>query len=427
MKRYSPLILVESYLLFTLAIFLLGPLSFKVHNQLLFYTCIISYHLAFVLGYFISNITYKYDDRHHIIKCTNKRFYIIYFFAVLASLITYKNVMLNSSLIPWDIFKQIHEGLQSPTEVYVKRLNRLDNGDFQSARFLSVISIFFMFCKFLLIFFSIYFWRMYDGFKKILFILFCILFISPSIAGGINSILFYFLMFISVSIFFVKYMRGELAILNVFLVCIVMFLCFSGFFGYIMSQRGGGFDYFNHLSPLGDISINIATPELDNIFSFYLYSFVWLSSYLVQGYYGFSLALGEPWVWTYGFGNSHFLQNQLQQVFGVDVSELTFQSRISSIWDEKAMWHSFYAQMANDVSFIGVSLIMFLFGFLLSRVWHSILFQKSFYASAFMPILAIFFVFLPANNQVFGFIDTLSYFFAILALWLFENKRVVCK
>lgn len=427
MKRFSPLIFIEAYLLFTLFVFLFGPITYEIHNELLFYTCMISYHLAFILGYVVSNALYKLSGVHHVLVFKSKTFYIIFFFAVFASLVTYKNVMINSSLIPWDIFSQISDGIQSPAEVYVERLEKINTGNVKSSRLFNVLSIFFMFFKFLFLFYSVYFWNMYDVRKKLLFIMYSILFISPSLAGGISSILFYFLIFASVSIFFVKLMRNELAILKVFAVSTIVFLLFSGFFGYMMSQRGGGFEYFNTLSPLGDISVNIATPEIGSIIGFYLYSFVWLSSYLVQGYYGFCLALSEPWIWTYGFGSSHFLQNQLLLVFGVDVSNLTFQSRISSVWDEKAMWHSFYAQIANDVSFAGVSLIMFLFGFLLSRVWCSIIFQKSFYGSAFMPMLVIFFIFLPANNQVFGFIDTISYFFAILTLWFFENKKVVCR
>lgn len=425
MKRFAPLIFIEAYLLFTLLVFLFGPITFVIHNELLFYICMISYHLAFILGYVVSNVLYRNSGVHHVFEFRSETFYIIFFFAVLASLVTYKNVMINSSLIPWDIFSQISDGIQSPAEVYVQRLEKINTENVASSRFFNVLSIFFMFFKFLFIYYSVYFWRMYDFSKKLLFIIYSILFISPTLAGGISSILFYFFIFLSVSLFFVKLMSNELAILKIFAVSTIVFLLFSGFFGFMMSQRGGGFEYFNTLSPLGDISVNIATPEPGSIIGFYLYSFVWLSSYLVQGYYGFCLALSEPWIWTYGFGSSHFLQNQLLLVFGVDVSHLTFQSRISSVWDEKAMWHSFYAQMANDVSFAGVSLIMFLFGFLLSRVWCSIIFQKSFYGSALMPILVVFFIFLPANNQIFGFIDTISYFFAILALWFFENKKVV--
>lgn len=424
MKRFLPLIFVELYLVFTLIVLFFGPLSYNLHNIFLFFVLISFYHVSFILGYVVSDGFYSFKNKFIQNKFSNAQYYTILIFAVLACLITYKNVMLGDSLIPWDLFKQVQRGITSPAEVYMERLDVINSGTYSTSRIMNVLSVLFMFAKFLFIFYCIFWWRSLSFLKRAFFILFCFLFLMPSIAGGINSILFYFFIFSSVSLFFVKIIRGELQ-LSKFSILLLLGLAIPiGFFGYIMSLRGGGFEFFNNLSPLGDISTSASTPKLDNILGFYYYSFVWLSSYLVQGYYGFSLALGEEWIWTYGFGSSHFLQNQLLAIFGIDISTWTFQARISDVWDEKAMWHSFYAQMANDVGFIGVGFVMFLFGFLLSRIWCTIIYEKSFFGSAMMPILVIFFIFLPANNQVFGFIDTISYFFAVLFLWLFEEKRL---
>jgi hypothetical protein len=41
-----------------------------------------------------------------------------------------------------------------------------------------------------------------------------------------------------------------------------------------------------------------------------------------------------------------------------------------------------------------------------------------------MPILVIMFIFFPANNQVFGYIDSISYFFIISLFWFFENFKI---
>lgn len=424
MKKYIPLFLVESYLLFTLFVFFFGPIDFHVHNFEVFLVLIVLYHLSFILGYLISTSSYKFKHQYYDSKLASSSFFIMLAFALVAALVTYKNVMMTDSFIPYDFFDQIIKGIESPAEVYVERRELLESGGHVSSRFFNVISIFFMFFKFLFIFYSVYHWRDYSFMKKFIFVLFCFVFISPSLAGGINSILFYFVIFMVVSLFFVKLMRSEInfTLLTVVLTCALLLLV--GFFGYIMSFRGGSFEYFNGLSPLGDISIAMSTPDFDSILGFYTYSFVWISSYVVQGYYGFSLALSEEWIWTYGFGSSHFLQNQLSTVFGVDVNSSTFQYRISHIWDEKAMWHSFYAQIANDFGFVGVALVMFGLGFLLSRIWSTIVFERSFYGAAMMPILVLLFIFMPANNQIFGFIDTISYFFAILILWFLEDKRV---
>jgi hypothetical protein len=68
---------------------------------------------------------------------------------------------------------------------------------------------------------------------------------------------------------------------------------------------------------------------------------------------------------------------------------------------------------------------MFIIGFLFSRVWLSILLQNSFFGAALMPIYIIMFIFFPANNQVFGYIDTFSYFIFISIFWFFEDKKII--
>ena len=351
-KKFIPLFVVEFYLISTLLIFFFGPLSFKVHNFEVFVILMLLYHVSFIVGYYLASVGYSKDVCRLNFSFDNLRFYFIFAFATLACLITYKNVMLGTSLIPVDIFAQVARGISSPAEVYIERLEIINSGLYSTSRLINVTSVFFMFFKFLFIFYAIYFWKYLSLVKKVLFFIYCFLFVSPSLAGGINSILFYFIIFSFVSLFFVKLMRGEVRMLRVLVMLFFVLLIPVGFFGYIMSLRGGGFEFFNNISPLGDISINILTPALDSFYGFYLYSLVWISSYLVQGYYGFSLALGQDWIWTYGFGSSHFLQNQLLIIFGIDVSDLTFQARVSSFWDEKAMCHSFYGQVANDVSFV---------------------------------------------------------------------------
>ncbi len=111
-------------------------------------------------------------------------------------------------------------------------------------------------------------------------------------------------------------------------------------------------------------------------------------------------------------------------VTGYDLSVRTFQYKIDSYWGETEQWHSFYSQMANDFHFIGVAFIMFFLGFLLSKVWLSVLFYDSFYGKMLIPLFAILVIFIPANNQVFGFAPTLSYFIIVLWLWFFEYKKI---
>ena len=249
------------------------------------------------------------------------------------------------------------------------------------------------------------------------------MFISPGISAGTNSVVFLFFIFSFFSILIIGYLRKNRYFNSIVLFSFIFAFVPIGFFGFIMSQRGGGFEFFSTISPLGDISIEMTTPSLDSISGFYQYSLVWLSTYVLQGYYGFSLILGMDLNWTFGFGNSAFLQRQFLMITNIDISSWTFQSRINDIWDKDANWHSFYGQFANDFGFLGLAFLMLLLGFFFSRVWLTVIFNKSFYGAALLPIFILMFIFFPANNQVFGYIDTLSYFVIVSFFWLFEGKR----
>jgi hypothetical protein len=144
---------------------------------------------------------------------------------------------------------------------------------------------------------------------------------------------------------------------------------------------------------------------------------VGLTGYVVQGYYGLSLALNQEFDSTFGIGNSMFLINSFKKFFDIDVASRTFQHKINNAWSELGQWHSFYSQVANDVGFWGVIVVMFGLGVLLCRVWISALEEEDIFAKLLLIILMIMFIYMPANNQVFNIMESLFSFWALLFLW----------
>ncbi len=424
MKKYLPLILVEFYLVVTLLIYNFGPVQFNGHNTILFIVYIFLYHFAFIMGYCISTKLYKFNGIRVDIHFSSRYFYITLFFGLLGVLNTYKNLMLAPSFIPYNILDEFARGLSEPGLVYTERMDNMAYGDVSTSRWLNVLSISFAFFKLFFIFLSLYFWNDLSVFRKTLVIIYSFLFISSGISSGTNSVVFIYFIFFVFSLLTILYFKKSKYFSRFVVFFGIAFFIPLGSFGYIMSQRGGGFDYFAATSPLGDISVLAQTPSLEGFLDFYYYAFVWLNYYLVQGYYGFSLILDLDLNWTFGFGNSEFFQRQLLVLTGVDVSDSTFQSRISEYWDESAQWHSFYGQFANDFSFFGLSILMFFLGYFLSSVWTSIVYNNSFYGMSLIPLLMLMFIFFPANNQVFGYIDTLSYFIFMGIFWVFEGKKI---
>jgi len=424
-RKYFPLLLVEFYLLGTILIFFTGPVSFNVRNAWHFSLLLCFYHLSFIFGYLIACVKSIQGGRLKGEIFSIKMYLALFFLGAASILITYKNLMLSETMIPYDFFENLLRGLSEPGLVYSERMQAMEAGGQSDSRLFNIVSIVFSYSKLLFIFYFIYFWRDLNFKCKVLSIVYSFLFVSSGISAGVNSVVFIFFIFLILSVLTVLSVRGSVVLNRVLLISSLIFLIPVSSFGYIMSKRGGGFDYFAGTSALGDISVavNFQLDENASIFDFLYYSFVWLDYYVTQGYYGFSLILDVNWDWTYGFGNSAFLQRQFLLLTGGDVSKLTFQSKISHYWDESAQWHSFYGQFANDFGLYGLIVFLFGLGYLFSKTWQAAL-NESFFAAALVPLFAIMFIFFPANNQVFAYIDMLSYFFVVNIFWFFENRRL---
>lgn len=424
-REYYPLLIVEGYLLLTLLIFFVGPVHYALHNPVMFAVVMALCHGLFIVGY-IAGIRLR--TRGGAVRSentySNTTYWLLFSFGFLGVWVAYKNLTMMDGMFPVDFFGDLRRGFTEPALVYSDRKIAQEDSVVAGSRLVNIFSFFFAFTKLLFIFYFLYYWQQLSAFKKYLAVIYSFLFVAPGITAGVNSVVFQFSLFFMISILTILYQTKSKYFMRMSLVLGALFLLPLSWFGMLMAERGGGFDYFASTSPLGDISISpsVQDPLAASAFGFLYYSFVWLTYYVCQGYYGFSLIFQLDWQWTYGFGNSEFLQRQLVLLTGIDVSPMTFQARIDHLWDETAQWHSFYGQVANDVGVAGLPLLMFGIGYLFAKVCKSVIREGSFYALALVPIFAVMFIFFPANNQVFGYIDTLSYFMFVSVLWLVSIK-----
>jgi len=110
-------------------------------------------------------------------------------------------------------------------------------------------------------------------------------------------------------------------------------------------------------------------------------------------------------------------------LLGVDLRSKTFQYKINKWWGETSQWHSFYSYMANDFGFVGVAIICFILSFIMAKVWLNFIETGNPYAGALMCVYTILIIFIPANNQIFGFLDGLSAFVWTYILWFISRKK----
>lgn len=427
MLKFYPLLLVESYLLLTILLFLFGPIIFDYHNKFLFILLLISYHISFIIGYFVATWGELKANAVSFESFSSHKFWILFILGIIGLIGSYNNIMLSVSIIPVDFFENLIRGINDPGLIYTERMMKIEDGIDSGSRIFNILSIFFAYAKLLFIFYFLFYWCQINLPYKVVSLLYSFLFVSIGVSAGLNSIVFIFVIFSLSSIAVILTVKkSKYLIIFLFASIFAMIIPILSF-GNIMLQRGGGFYYFITTSPLSDISLktDFELNGSSNVFDFIYYSIVWLSYYVTQGYYSFSLIINLDWSWTYGFGNSDFLQRQFFLITGYDISTLTYQHKINHFWDKTAQWHSFYGQFANDFGINGLIVLMFALGYHFSKICQSAFIFKSFYAASLIPIYVIMFIFFPANNQVFSNIDMISYFIIINILWILEGKNKI--
>lgn len=441
-----PLILIEIYLIITLLFLELGPVNWLLESENEFWILMLMYHGAFIFGYLLYLkkysiqkiiVTKDYDYESFILKY----FWLYLFLALIGSLIAYKNTVLSSSYIPYDFFDDFIKGFNSPDLVRDEFNVRLSSyvSNKSVTMFYSLIVIF----KFSVIIVMTVLWEKLNIYKKIMILLVSIIPLISTITVGTNKLVLDTLLILGFSLLIQALSQKEgyklkslfkRKTLLVFTLCLVLFFPF--YFNKSMSERSSTFSYMETQTKPGNITIlpnnyvsskkndfykNI-DPKLTNFL-------VKVDFYLVQGYYGMSLAIDEKFETTYGIGHSIFLLDQFKYFFNIDLISKTFQYKINDQWHRLVQWHSFYSQVANDVGFYGVSIVMFVLGYLLSAIFRSAVIDNNLVAKSMIPLFVIMFIYIPANNQVFNFMETLFSFWMLLFLWLFSKrfeKRKVC-
>ena len=130
MRSILPLILLEGYLILTLVLLFFGPVTFDLHNVDLFLMYMFIYHIAFILGYYLSIKSFIINKKTINYEYSSFKFYVLLIFGAFSILLTYKNIMMSDSLIPFDIFNEFHDrifteydaALSGPTPIKMKML-----------------------------------------------------------------------------------------------------------------------------------------------------------------------------------------------------------------------------------------------------------------------------------------------------------------
>ena len=154
--------------------------------------------------------------------------------------------------------------------------------------------------------------------------------------------------------------------------------------------------------------------------------FLSMCMYLTCGYQGLSYALRLPFKWCFGIGNNQFTISNFRDMFGLNVSSLTYQARVEQNfpWYEFHNWHTTYTWLANDCSFLLVPIVLFFWGILFALAWLSAVEKHNPYAVIIFCLYIIRSAFLPANNVVLTSSFTFITWYVCMVLWFLSSHGI---
>lgn len=412
---YFPLLLVETYLAVSVLLFAFGPWPWRVADPFALYTFLVLAQAFLGIGYWlgankrnVTGVTGKKPDVARIIRISlyANCLWIVPKFILRTKL---QDFSLDA------IIGQIAFGLTDPASAHAA------TGDFSVNGTFNLIYVLFTPLLYLGLPLTIYNWKSVGKRVKILF--FLVIFadiLSWASTGTSKGIIDLAIIFLSViapvmALKWGKYrFRHKAALLVVVMALIVGAM---GFFQAMQFSRRGEnistYDrHFNMYMDEENILVQGMSLEYKAGVGYFL-------NYLNQGYYALSLAVQEPFTFSWGLGNSMFWSSICNAVTGYNPAADSYPAKLEKYGvDQLVNWHTFYAWFASDLTFPGVVVLMAFLGYYFALSWTSTMKKENPYSVVIFSLFVMMILYIPANNQVLDFTPTAFAFPVIFGKWL---------
>jgi hypothetical protein len=423
---------VHWYLAAVIILYLFGPLEWHTQNKLFFYSFITL--AQFLLYYGFKNTVNSLSSKPltSIVSVDEK--YVLKFLKIMIAvnlLFVFLNMIRYAGVTPfsWDLlFKKLYLGITSPAQQYREKFTPNVFGG-QLLTYSTVVLSPFLWPVIPL---SLLFFNKLSVINKILLFLTLFFECARWIAIGTNKGIIDVVLIIA-SVLLIKHLQNKFrsneitqtrSIKPIGTYILIIILFFIGLFYFINTIGSRVADNWVSISnALGGVQINFESPLMKITPEFLKPAMIFITSYLTQGYYGLSLAIGKPFIPMFGVGNSTFLMEIIKRLFNIDLFQYTYQARIAYLgWDPSGNWHSFYLWVANDVHFLGTLVIMFLLGKYFGALCYHSISKKDPVASVLLCMMFILFFYLPLNNQVFSNPPTFMAFWVLSLFWFYKIR-----
>ena len=407
---FSPLYLYFLFFSTTLFLYLFGPVDYVKVNTPGLVIILFTYKL-FLLARYIFAVQ-KFKFRPDEIDLSESRESNILFKIIFI----YSYLVLNLAIYTGFDFSAIFEfseilinALVNPLEVYQDSLDRSQLGGIYILILVLLSPLFYLILSNLLLSFG----RLGILYKVLIIIALLLEFYKWTVMGR-NKGVFEIVILVSVVAYSLgkfKLIRGsQKATSRKFLFTIMILVLVVGALAYFdnaLTARKYAYEDYNRFDHLWLMQL---VPD-------FLKSLVVnITVYLAEGYRSLSLIMYENWTPMWGIGHSTILTENFSNILSHDFYSYSYQMKLSRYGiDPFVNWHSAYVWFANDFHWLGVSVVMFMIGYLFASSWMKFLKSgsNSEFVIFFFVVLSL--VFLSGNTQVFNQTVSTVSFWSILA------------
>lgn len=413
-----PMSLIQFYLLCTLVLYVFGPWEWKDNNMFLTVIILLAYQISTLLGYKLGRKVSRGERKRNAIHFRPRTIKIIIIIGFAITLLQCARTIGEASLLAF--IRNVILGITDAASQY--RLNQ-QTATYFGGSLVTYIIVLSAPLTWMAIPLSIFHFSQLNLPMKIIAIINIVFEALRWIAIGTNKG-FIDVVLIIVFVAIIKYLCREksrqiinsnkrrIIILGVLLGVIALYV-----FGNNVGSRVNN-DWTNYEITNGYTYINRNAPLMMICPEAFKTLLILITSYLTQGYYAFSLCRRVKWIPMFGTGNSMFIMENINDFFGIELYQYTYQTRISSFnWDPFVNWHSFYVWVANDISIIGIIALMFIIGYVFYKVTYDAIFARDDLAIVLFCLFMIMFIYLPANNQILSYPTTFMAFWVLLFIW----------
>ncbi|AIF53698.1 hypothetical protein [Pelosinus sp. UFO1] len=418
----TPLKLFVGYILITLVINLYGPWEYLNFNKLYVSNFIFTYLVSTIITYLIfvktsksvrfviSNNTKNLLVWRNGIKITNKSIVLSMLLFVIMILIKISEIGLPTTN---DIFITMAEAYSNKKDIGME-LNR-------SGWLFAYFSIVYVITVIL----GAYYFSSLNKIYRVLYVTVLLLSVIYNILYVGNQKALGDIIIYIASVAFIKFCQSGKRInaKQMLLISISICGCLLLFASILDSRmRLWGVEYY---SVGGRATLNIDNWMLslfDDDLKLGIGTFLY---YISHGYYGLSLCLDLPFVWSYGYGSSFAVKELFNMIIPLSdnfIASYPIRMEAETHWDAYSNWHTIFPWLASDFTYVGAIVFLCMVMIIYALSWNRILRNGHWVNILMFSNINILLLYVPANNQLFQTRASVIVTILILLVWLFNHN-----